>query len=144
MQGFWLQTLDQNQIRFGGSLAGLTGGGISVRVIIGAGLGEAVEFDQDAYTLEQGGHFDGVLLQDDVLLEDDVLQENRPGMPPGATGLASDQKPDLISSNSATMRSRIAGSMGVWARRVVEIGSTSAAVRAAGSIWAIETVLVEA
>ena len=73
--------------------------------------------------------------------------ETARGASPGgreAERVLADQKPDLICSNSFTMRSRIAGSIGVWARSVVEIGSTSAAFNSSSEIWAIATVPVAA
>ena len=39
-------------------------------------------------------------------------------------GLMTDQKPALIASNSSIMRVRISVGIGVWARIVVETGST--------------------
>ena len=53
-----------------------------------------------------------------------------------------DQKPDLMVSNSCTIRSRISPEIGTCASKVVSIGFTSAAIRAAGSIEAIEASLV--
>ena len=79
----------------------------------------------------------------------DRFCEKRPERSPGRVGCAGQrdqagQKPDLICSNSVTMRSRLVGSIGVWARRVVVTVSTSAAFSKAGSIMPIETAFAEA
>lgn len=55
-----------------------------------------------------------------------------------------DQKPALIFSNSSSIRSRIAGSSGVWASSVVSTGSSSAAFSASGVISAMAASFVSA
>lgn len=55
-----------------------------------------------------------------------------------------DQKPALIFSNSSSIRSRIAGSSGVWASSVVSTGSSSASFSASGVISAMAASFVSA
>lgn len=54
------------------------------------------------------------------------------------------QKPALIFSNSSSIRSRIAGSSGVWASSVVSTGSRSAFFRSSSEISAMAASLVSA
>ena len=54
-----------------------------------------------------------------------------------------DQKPDLINSNSSSMRLRMSWSIGVCDRRVPSIGFTSAAVSSSIEISAMAASLVE-
>lgn len=63
---------------------------------------------------------------------------------PVRVGFGRPQKPALICSNSFTMRSRSAGSSGVWARSVPCTGSTKAAFRSSSGIFDIDTVSVVA
>ena len=58
--------------------------------------------------------------------------------------LSADQKPDLIISNSLSMRSRIWVGIGVCARSVVSIGFTSAATNCSIGISFIAASLAEA